>query len=212
MDRRHFLASATAFSALMSLARVKPARAALDEFCHIDGMGQAELVASGQVSPTELANAAIKRIEKLNPILNAVVHKLYDEGREAAANPLPEGPFKGVPYLIKDLSELNGAPLTLGSRLFAHNVADRDNGSVVRAKAAGLVIIGKTNTPEFGFISTTNPISSALRATPITPPTILAAAVAARRRQWPLAWCPLLMPPMVAVPSAYQHPFAVSLD
>lgn len=155
MDRRHFLASATAFSALMSLARVKPARAALDEFCHIDGMGQAELVASGQVSPTELANAAIKRIEKLNPILNAVVHKLYDEGREAAANPLPEGPFKGVPYLIKDLSELNGAPLTLGSRLFAHNVADRDNGSVVRAKAAGLVIIGKTNTPEFGFISTT---------------------------------------------------------
>ena len=60
-----------------------------------------------------------------------------------------------MPYLIKDLSELEGAPLTYGSKLFEHNVADTDNGSVERAKQAGLVIIGKSNTPEFGFISTT---------------------------------------------------------
>ncbi len=155
MDRRHFLATATAFSALTASAHVTPAFAKLDEFAHLDGMGQAALVASGDVSSGELVEAAIKRIEKLNPILNAVVHKLYDTARETAAGPLPAGPFTGVPYLIKDLSELDGAPLTYGSRLFAHNVADRDNGSVVRAKAAGLVVVGKTNTPEFGFISTT---------------------------------------------------------
>jgi amidase len=118
-------------------------------------MSQAELVRSGQVSSLELVEAAIARIEKINPMLNAVVHKLYDEGRAAAKGPLPDGPFTGVPYLIKDLSELEGAPLTYGSKLFEHNVADTDNGSVERAKQAGLVIIGKTNTPEFGFISTT---------------------------------------------------------
>jgi amidase len=155
MDRRQFLATATAFSALATTAPLAPAFAKLDEFAQLDGMGQAALVASGEVSSGELVEATIKRIEKLNPILNAVVHKLYDQARITAATPLPDGPFAGVPYLVKDLSELDGAPLTYGSRLFAHNVADRDNGSVVRAKAAGLVIVGKTNTPEFGFISTT---------------------------------------------------------
>ena len=140
--------------ALTALSRV-PAQAAMDEFVKYDGMGQAELVRSGQVSSPELVEAAIARIEKINPVLNAVVHKLYDDGRAAANGPLPDGPFTGVPYLIKDLSELEGAPLTYGSKLFEHNVADTDNGSVERAKQAGLVIIGKTNTPEFGFISTT---------------------------------------------------------
>ena len=156
MQRRQFMlgTGALALTATTALSRL-PAHAATDEFVKYDGMGQAELVRSGQVSSLELVEAAIARIEKINPILNAVVHKLYDEGRAAAKGPLPDGPFTGVPYLIKDLSELEGAPLTYGSKLFEHNVADTDNGSVERAKQAGLVIIGKTNTPEFGFISTT---------------------------------------------------------
>lgn len=156
MQRRQFMlgTSALALTATTALSRL-PAHAATDEFVKYDGMGQAELVRSGQVSSLELVEAAIARIEKINPMLNAVVHKLYDEGRAAAKGPLPDGPFTGVPYLIKDLSELEGAPLTYGSKLFEHNVADTDNGSVERAKQAGLVIIGKTNTPEFGFISTT---------------------------------------------------------
>ena len=153
MLRREFMLASSAL-ALTSFSRM-PARAATDEFVKYDGMGQAELVRTGQVSSLELVETAIARIEKLNPVLNAVVHKLYDEGRAAAKGPLPDGPFKGVPYLIKDLSELEGAPLTYGSKLFEHNVADTDNSSVERAKQAGLVIIGKTNTPEFGFISTT---------------------------------------------------------
>ena len=147
------MAGASALALSTSLP--KSAAAATDEFVKYDGMGQAELVRSGQVSSLELVEAAIARVEKFNPALNAVVHKLYDEGRATAQGDLPDGPFKGVPYLIKDISELEGAPLTYGSKLFEHNVADFDNGSVVRAKQAGLVIIGKTNTPEFGFISTT---------------------------------------------------------
>lgn len=153
MQRRDFLTGASAL-ALSSMAP-RQARAAMDEFVAYDGMGQAELVAKGEVSPLELVDAAIARIEKINPALNAVVHKLYDEGRALAQGDIPDGPFKGVPYLIKDLSELDGAPLTFGSKLFADNVATRDNGSVVKAKQAGLVIIGKTNTPEFGFVATT---------------------------------------------------------
>ena len=156
MQRRQFMlgTGALALTATTALSRL-PAHAATDEFVKYDGMGQAELVRSGQVSSLELVEAAIARIEKINPMLNAVVHKLYAEGRAAAKGNLPNGPFTGVPYLIKDLSKLEGAPLTYGSKLFEHNVADTDNGSVERAKQAGLVIIGKTNTPEFGFISTT---------------------------------------------------------
>ena len=153
MKRRDFMTGASSLA--LSGFAATPARAAMDEFAKYDGMGQAALVRKGEVSSLELVDAAIARIEKLNPALNAVVHKLYDEGRAVAQGDIPGGPFKGVPYLIKDLSELDGAPLTFGSKLFADNVATRDNGSVERAKESGLVIIGKTNTPEFGFVSTT---------------------------------------------------------
>lgn len=153
MKRRDFITASSAVALTGMLPR--PVKAATDAFVEYDGMGQAALVRKGEVSSLELVEAAIARIEKMNPALNAVVHKLYDKGRAAAQGDLPDGPFKGVPYLIKDLSELQDAPLTFGSKLFADYVADRDNGSVLRAKQAGLVIIGKTNTPEFGFVSTT---------------------------------------------------------
>ena len=153
MDRRRFMVGVSALALSTNIS--KKAAAASDPFFKYDGMGQAELVRSGQASSLELVDAAIARIEKFNPALNAVIHKMYDKARAAAQGDLPDGPFKGVPYLIKDISELEGEPLTFGSRLFANNIADFDNGSVVRAKQAGLVIVGKTNTPEFGFISTT---------------------------------------------------------
>ena len=131
MQRRDFLAGV---SAMALAASTKPTKAAMDEFVAYDGMGQAALVRNGEVSSLELVEAAIKRIERLNPALNAVVHKLYDDGRAAAQSDLPDGPFKGVPYLIKDLQELEGAPLTYGSKLFEHNIAEFDSGSVLRAK------------------------------------------------------------------------------
>ena len=161
MDRRKLLKSGAALGALAGVMNTAPflssTAIARDEFSSLDGMGQAKLIQSGQVSPLELVDAAIKRIEKMNPVLNAVVHESFEYARKAAAGQIPDGPFTGVPYLIKDLSDVAGLPTSFGSKLFENNIANVDNGSVMRAKNAGLLILGKTNTPEFGFTSTTEP-------------------------------------------------------
>ncbi len=124
----------------------------LSDFAEYDGLGLAELVRDKQVSPLELLEAAIERIERHNGALNAVVHKAYDEARRTAAGKLPDGPFKGVPFLIKDLGQrVEGWPRTSGSR-FAAIAADPDDSELVkRYRAAGVVLAGKTNTPEFGI-------------------------------------------------------------
>src|SRR6201996_3722568 len=94
------------------------------DYAEFDGLGLADLVRKRQVSPAELVEAAIERIERHNSALNAVVHKAYDEARATAAQALPDGPFKGVPFLIKDLSaQVKGWPRTSGSR-FAQVAAD----------------------------------------------------------------------------------------
>lgn len=157
MDRRDFLRSSAAVGAIALTSLPTSAKAAGDPFVRMDAIAQAEQVAKGEVTSLELVDAAIKRIEALNPKLNAVIHTMFDKARDAARSDLPEGPFRGVPYLIKDLSELEDEPLTFGSKLFEPNIADKDNGSVSRAKAAGVVILGKTNTPEFGLLPTTEP-------------------------------------------------------
>lgn len=128
----------------------------MDDYSNYDGVGLAGLVATKQVSPAELVEAAIERIERHNPTLNAVVHKGYDDARAAAAGPLPEGPFRGVPFLIKDLGmPVKGWPRTCGSR-FAMNLVDaQDGGLTARYRASGVVLLGKTNTPEYGITGTT---------------------------------------------------------
>ncbi len=130
---------------------------AFDEYADHDGLGLAALVASGEVSPGELVEAAIERIEKHNGVLNAVVHKAYDEARATAAGDLPDGPFRGVPFLIKDLgAQVKGWPRTSGSR-FAQVAADEEDSELVRRyRAAGVVLLGKSNTPEFGIPGVTN--------------------------------------------------------
>lgn len=156
MDRRDFLRGSAAVGALATVVKPSIAWADSDPFVRLDGMAQADLVRRGEVSSLELVDAAISRIQKLNPKINAVVHTRFDKARAlASSGDIPEGPFKGVPYLIKDLADLEGEPLTMGSRLFAGQVADHDHSSVQRAKEAGLVILGKTNTPEFGLLGTT---------------------------------------------------------
>ncbi|MGA0605022.1 amidase [Phenylobacterium sp. VNQ135] len=129
----------------------------MDDYSEYDGLGLAELVRSRQVTPAELTEAAIARIERHNPTLNAVVHKGYDDARRWAASDLPEGPFRGVPFLIKDLgAQVKGWPRTSGSR-FAQVAADVDDSELVRRyRAAGVVLLGKTNTPEFGIPGVTN--------------------------------------------------------
>ena len=130
-----------------------------NDYSAYDGLGLADLVRTGQVRPEEILDAAIARIESLNPRLNAVVHTMYDEARRTIAAGLPKGAFAGVPFMLKDLSALyEGAPTTNGSRLFAGHVADHDSEITRRYRAAGLVVIGKTNTPEFGLNVTTEPV------------------------------------------------------
>jgi amidase len=127
-------------------------------FDHHDGLALAELVRRKEVSAKELLDAAMARAEALNPTLNAIVTRLDDQARAAIAAGLPEGPFTGVPYLLKDLGALyTGAPTSYGSAFFDGNVADHDSEITARLKRAGLVIFGKTNTPEMGLAPSTEP-------------------------------------------------------
>jgi amidase len=128
------------------------------EYDQYDGLGLADLVKRGDVSARELALTAIERIDALNPQLNAVIHKLYDDGLRAADAPPGDGPFAGVPFLIKDLlSWYAGAPIRSGSRLLDGFIAPMDAEIVRRYKRSGVVILGKTNTPEFGLTPFTEP-------------------------------------------------------
>jgi len=129
---------------------------ALDYAAH-DGLGLAALVARREVSPVELVDAAIARIERHNAALNAVVYRAYDEARRTAAGALPDGPFRGVPFLIKDLvRRVAGWPCSMGS-LFAETAPAADDSVLVaRYRAAGLVLLGTTNTPEFGIPGVTH--------------------------------------------------------
>jgi amidase len=140
----------------VSAAALEPAWAASGGLTWLDATAQAELVRSRLVSPTELVEAAIARMELLNPLVNAVVTPLFDEARAAAAAGPPDGPFAGVPFLVKDLiATVGGARQTEGSRLLEAHVAREDSELVRRFRKAGLVIAGKTNTPEFGGIPVT---------------------------------------------------------
>jgi amidase len=133
-----------------------------DELSLLDATAQAELVRSGQVSAAELVTAAIERIEALNPVLNAVVTPVFERAAERAAaqaRAAPAGPFAGVPYLVKDLAcEMEGVRFTEGSRFLAGHVSAFDSELVLRLRRAGLVILGKTNTPEFGMAPACEPV------------------------------------------------------
>jgi len=123
-----------------------------------DGLGLAELVRKKEVKPSDLVEEAISRIEKLDPQLNAVIHRMYDLARKAAEENLLDGPFGGVPFLLKDLmAEYAGVPMRKGSRFHKDFVPDHDCEMVKRFKAAGVIVLGKTNTPEYGLVPVTEP-------------------------------------------------------
>ena len=124
----------------------------------LDATSQAELVRSNEVSPAELVADAITRMEKLNPHLNAVIHELYDRARDEAAGVLPDGPFRGVPFLLKDLSaELAGTPFNEGTDFSGDYTSAVTQELTQRYIDAGFVICGKTNTPELGILPTAEP-------------------------------------------------------
>jgi amidase len=126
----------------------------------LDATAQAELVRSGDATPLELVDAAINRIEKLNGELNAVIHTRFDRARAEASGTLPDGPFRGVPIVFKDLDGMmDGEPLHLGNALLKRvgHTGDHDSYLFAKLRAAGFVPVGKTNTPEFGLMPTTEP-------------------------------------------------------
>ena len=128
----------------------------------MDATAMAELVGSGEASPSELVEAAIERVEQVNGELNAVIHPLFDEAREAAKGEIPDGPFKGVPFLLKDLgAAFAGQPLHMGMQVLkdADFKAPMDTYLAQRFRDAGLITIGKTNTPELGILPTTEPVA-----------------------------------------------------
>src|SRR5687767_45567 len=132
---------------------------AFADYERYDALGLADLVRRGKVAPGDLLEAAIERVEARNDAVNAVVMRLYDYGRQAIADGLPEGPLRGVPFLLKDLSaSLAGVKMTRGSRFFADTPPPTaDSEHVVRLKRSGLVIFGRTNTCEVGLSLTCEP-------------------------------------------------------
>lgn len=129
----------------------------IEEYLQYDALGLAGLVKQKQVTADELLALAIARAEQVNPKINAIVNPLYDLGKKMAAQP-NNGAFQGVPFLLKDLgAPLAGYPQSNGSKLLRYYVPPEDGTLIKRFKDAGVVIFGKTNTPEFGLMGTTEP-------------------------------------------------------
>jgi amidase len=125
---------------------------AFSEYGKYDGLGLAELVRKKKVSPGELVEEAISRIETHNPKLNAVVYKLYEQARAKAKGKLPAGPLMGVPFLMKDLlASLEGVPTSNGNKLWRNIPATVTTSMAKRWEDSGVIVVGKTNTPEFGL-------------------------------------------------------------
>jgi len=122
-----------------------------EEYVRYDALGLAQLVRRGEVSPDELLDAALARMAAVNPRINAVIHLMEARARAAIAAGLPDGPFRGVPFLIKDLiMAYGGEPMRGGPRLLRDYVPPRDEELVARFNAAGLVILARPTHPSSG--------------------------------------------------------------
>lgn len=159
VDRRSLVKTGVLAAAATMTPRAFAARHGLAEsdYMQHDAIGLGELIARKEISPIEALDAAIARANKVNPAINAITLRLDDFARNAIANDLPDhGPLRGVPFLLKDLGEkLTGTVTSEGSRFFKDAVADHDSTLVARYRDAGLVIFGKTASPEFGGTATT---------------------------------------------------------
>ncbi len=170
MDRRSFLKASLAAAACAALPggglsgcadpvprRPRPS-AHHDPLAQLDGIGQAELVRRGELSAAELIQAAMRRSSALEPRLHAIVTPSFDRALARAAEPA-DGPFGGVPYLLKDLTDFEGVRCTRGSRLFLNQISARSPRLVQRSEEAGLIVLGKTNTSEFGLLPSTESLA-----------------------------------------------------
>ncbi len=128
-----------------------------EDYPDYDALGLTELIRKGEVTSQEVLEAAISMAEDLNPGLNAIVTPMYEEARDVAGKD-NHGPLAGVPFLIKDLNMVRGVRCSMGSRLWSDFVPDHDAEIVARYRKAGLLLFGKTNTPEVGLAATTESV------------------------------------------------------
>jgi amidase len=141
-----------------------------DEYVSHDALSLAALVRKGAVSAAELLECALSRANQTDSLLNAIAHRLDHAAREQVWQLKADDPFSGVPFLVKDAgAAVAGAPMTLGSRVFARHTSATDSTIVSRYRAAGLQIIGKTNTPELGLSFTTEPLAQGATRNPWNP-------------------------------------------
>ncbi len=139
----------------------------LEDYQQYDAIGLAELIRRGDVSALELTDTAIATIEQINPKLNAVTHKFFQQAREQAQQALSAGPLAGVPFLIKDsLCSMQAKPMLFGSAYLAGLKRRFDADIIRRYRAAGLLLLGRTNTPEFGLSPVTEPQFTGVTANP----------------------------------------------
>jgi hypothetical protein len=135
---------------------VRSANAALrTELSAYDALGLTELIRTKQITALEAVDDVIRKIEAVNPKLNAVIYKTYDRARQRLNEGVGTGPFAGVPILVKDNATIAGVPLTRGSRSFRDNVPDRTASFFEAIERAGFVLVGVTNMPELGIIDGT---------------------------------------------------------
>jgi len=141
-----------------------------EEYNRHDAVGLAALVATGEVTAAEVLQESMARIEATERPLNGVVATCFDDAHRNVDALLPTGPLTGVPYLVKDLNTwVRGMPATNGSRALANFVPDRDAVLVERLRTAGLILLGKTNTPEFGLNVCTAPALFGVTPNPFDP-------------------------------------------
>ncbi|MGD9135579.1 MAG: amidase [Desulfobacterales bacterium] len=138
----------------------------MDELFRYDAIDLSELIRKGEITPAELLETAIHRIENLNPKINAIIYKMYDQVRATAeirssntkTMETSDSAFCGIPFLLKDLiAESKDTPLSDGSRAVHGYISKLDSEIVKRQKASGLIIVGKSNSSEFGVLTTTEP-------------------------------------------------------
>lgn len=131
-----------------------------DDYQALDAIALADLIRSKQITASEALDACLNRIEAVNPKINAIVHRMDDYARAQIKAGLPDAPFVGVPFLIKDLGAMiAGVPQSNGSRYWAGFTPTEDSTIIARYRAAGVVFAGKSNTPELGLVAVTDPVA-----------------------------------------------------
>lgn len=131
----------------------------MNDYATHDAVGLAALVRSGEITPAELVDASLDAIRRVDSKLHCMVHDLDEHARRQATGELPDGPLRGVPYVVKDLSApMKGLPFECGCRFLSGYTATYDAEVITRLRKAGVVFVGKSKTPEFGIMGTTEPL------------------------------------------------------